>query len=250
MLVIQMYTNTSLNIHLACNDKSRKFATYELINLAGEKEYTLIWKKTKFYEMPVGDISRLCIYVFCSFAKPFTKGGVGRIATVYKKILYRECTDGTFKQEIPHPRHLGILGPVVRGEVGDTIKVHFKNFAKRPITLHPHGVLYSKANEGAIYADQSNTDQKRDDSVQPNQVQVYTWFVNEEHAPTAADEDCVTRMYHSHVISSQDVNTGLIGNDEPFFTLECIVVCKQCNFFFSFFFRPIADLQTRSSNRK
>ncbi|XP_074612928.1 hephaestin-like protein isoform X1 [Acropora palmata] len=153
-----------------------------------------------------------------SFAKPVTQGGVGRIATVYKKILYREYTDGTFTQEIPHPRHLGILGPVVRGEVGDTIKVHFKNFAKRPLTFHPHGVLYSKANEGAIYADQSNTDQKRDDSVQPNQVQVYTWFVNEEHAPTAADEDCVTRMYHSHVISSQDVNSGLIGP---------LLICKR-----------------------
>ena len=29
MLVIQMYTNTSLNIHLVCNDRIRKFATYE-----------------------------------------------------------------------------------------------------------------------------------------------------------------------------------------------------------------------------
>lgn len=148
----------------------------------------------------------------CSQAIPFTQRGAGRIATVYKKVLYREYSDGTFTKERPHPPHLGILGPIIKGEVGDTIKVHFKNMANRPYTVHPHGIFYSKANEGAIYADHSSEEQKRDDSVKPNQVHVYTWFVNEEHAPTEADEDCVTRMYHSHVISDSDIYTGLIGD--------------------------------------
>ena len=138
---------------------------------------------------------------------------------MYKKVLYREYTDGTFVQEKPHPQHLGFLGPIIKGEVGDTIMVHFKNMGNRPYTVHSHGIFYDKANEGAIYADRSSEERKRDDSVQPNQVHVYTWFVNEQHAPTEADEDCVTRMYHSHVISVNDINTGLIGNLNYFKTI-------------------------------
>lgn len=139
------------------------------------------------------------------------------MATVYKKVLYREYTDGTFTQEKPHPPHLGFLGPVIKGEVGDTIKVHFKNMARRSFTVHAHGVLYNKASEGSIYADHSNDEQKRDDRVQPNEVHTYHWFINEQHAPTETDEDCVTRMYHSHVISVKDTNTGLIGIKESNF---------------------------------
>ena len=47
--------------------------------------------------------------------------------------------------------HLGILGPVLPAEVGDTIKVVFKNNASRPYSIHPHGVFYAKDSEGAAY---------------------------------------------------------------------------------------------------
>ena len=46
------------------------------------------------------------------------------------------------------PAHQGILGPVLRGEVGDRIIVHFKNKASRNYTMHPHGVQYEKDSEG------------------------------------------------------------------------------------------------------
>ena len=126
-------------------------------------------------------------------------------------MLYREYTDGTFKQEKPHPPHLGFLGPIIKGEVGDTIKVHFKNMARRAFSVHPHGLFYNKDAEGSFYADHSSDAQQRDDKVKPNNVYTYNWVVNELHAPTKTDEDCVTRMYHSHVISVKDTNTGLIG---------------------------------------
>lgn len=147
------------------------------------------------------------------------------MATVYKKVLYREYTDGTFTREKPHPEELGLLGPMIKGEVGDTIKVHFKNMANRAYTVHAHGIFYSKADEGAKYADHSSEEEKRDDIVEPNKAHVYTWFINEEHAPTAADEDCVTRMYHSHVKSIKDINTGLIGN----FALVLLKVAMHMN---------------------
>ncbi|CAH3123052.1 unnamed protein product, partial [Pocillopora meandrina] len=153
-----------------------------------------------------------------SHAVPFSLRGVKRLATEYKKVLYREFTDETFSQEKAHPPHLGFLGPVIKGEVGDTIRVHFKNMARRPFTVHPHGLFYSKAAEGSLYADHSSADQKRDDMVGPNEENTYNWFINEHHAPTESDEDCVTRMYHSHVISPKDTNTGLIGP---------LLICKR-----------------------
>ena len=133
------------------------------------------------------------------------------MATLYKKVLYREFTDGSFTQEKPHPSHLGVLGPIIKGEVGDVVKIHFKNKANRAFTVHSHGIFYDKSDEGALYADHSSDDQKTGDLVEPNKTHLYTWIVTEEHAPTEGDGDCVIRMYHSHVMSVNDINTGLIG---------------------------------------
>lgn len=50
--------------------------------------------------------------------------------------------------------HLGLLGPVLRGVVGDTLKVTFRNNLKEHNTsMHPHGVWYDKKSEGSPYAD-------------------------------------------------------------------------------------------------
>jgi len=49
----------------------------------------------------------------------------------------------------------GIPGPIIRGEVGDTILVHFKNndsFYKFPHSMHPHGVEYDNLSDGAWLA--------------------------------------------------------------------------------------------------
>ena len=69
---------------------------------------------------------------------------IGRKA---KKALYREYTDDTFSTLKPRPsewEHLGFLGPLVRAEVGDTIRVVFRNNTKFPASVHPHGVFYAK----------------------------------------------------------------------------------------------------------
>jgi hephaestin len=50
--------------------------------------------------------------------------------------------------------HLGLLGPVIRGVVGDTLKVHFRNNLKEHnASMHPHGVWYDKESEGSPYND-------------------------------------------------------------------------------------------------
>lgn len=42
----------------------------------------------------------------------------------------------------------GLLGPTLRAEVGDTLVVHFKNMADKPISIHPQGLVYNKKAEG------------------------------------------------------------------------------------------------------
>lgn len=42
----------------------------------------------------------------------------------------------------------GILGPTIRGEVGDMAIVHFFNNASMLLSMHPHGSRYIKVHEG------------------------------------------------------------------------------------------------------
>ena len=53
----------------------------------------------------------------------------------------------------PEDAYLGLLGPTIRATVGDTIRLTFKNGVPHNTTVHPHGVLYPKDAEGAIYDD-------------------------------------------------------------------------------------------------
>src|SRR5262249_18954431 len=70
----------------------------------------------------------------------------------YYKAVYREYTDATFRTPKPRDESLGILGPIIRAEVGDTITVEFRNNTPIPVGIHPHGVFYEKSSEGAHYA--------------------------------------------------------------------------------------------------
>lgn len=43
---------------------------------------------------------------------------------------------------------IGLLGPTLYAEVGDIMRVHFKNKADKPLSIHPQGIKYSKFSEG------------------------------------------------------------------------------------------------------
>ena len=52
----------------------------------------------------------------------FVQNGPARVGHKYYKALYRGYTDATFKKLAPvKDQNLGLLGPVIRAEVGDTI---------------------------------------------------------------------------------------------------------------------------------
>ena len=98
----------------------------------------------------------------------WVESGPHRIGKVYKKALYREYTDESFTTLKPRPsewEHLGILGPLLRAEVGDTIRIVYRNNVPFPTGLHPHGVFYDKDSEGAPYGDDTSGEDKADDGV-------------------------------------------------------------------------------------
>ena len=89
------------------------------------------------------------------------EAGAGAGHRVYHKAIYREYTDPTFKTLKTRPQqweHLGILGPLIRAEVGDSIRVVFKNNTHLSVTMHPHGLEYKKDAEGALYNDGTGWD--------------------------------------------------------------------------------------------
>ncbi|MEO7683584.1 MAG: multicopper oxidase domain-containing protein [Gemmatimonadaceae bacterium] len=150
---------------------------------------------------------------FDPFQQLFTARGPHQIGSKSKKALYREYTDATFrtlKPRAPEDGYLGFLGPVIRAEVGETLKVMFKNNATRPYSMHPHGVFYEKSSEGAGYQDNTGVVQEGN-AVQSGKTFTYTWIASERAGPASMEGSSVLWMYHSHVSESADINTGLIG---------------------------------------
>jgi hephaestin len=106
---------------------------------------------------------------------------------------------------------LGLLGPVIRAQVGDTIQVVFKNNTRFAASVHPHGVFYAKNSEGAPYNDGTSGPDKQDDNVAPGRTVTYNWQVPDRAGPGPMDPSSVLWMYHGHVDEPGDTNSGLIG---------------------------------------
>jgi hypothetical protein len=133
---------------------------------------------------------------------------------VYHKAVYHEYTDSTFKTlkpRAPEWEHLGILGPLIRAEVGQSIRVVFRNNIHLWVTMHPHGLQYTKDSEGAWYNDGTLGFLKADDKVAPGNSYTYIWSVPESSGPGPMDGSSVLWMYHSHFVEPKDMNTGLLG---------------------------------------
>lgn len=159
---------------------------------------------------------------FTAAEEVFTKQGSNRIGHKYWKSLYRAYTDASFTTRVPRPTScaptarvcddtLGMLGPVIRAVVGDTIKVVFKNNTAQPASVHPHGVFYRKNAEGAPYADGTSGASKADDAVAPGATHTYDWAVPDRAGPGPMDSSSITWMYHSHTDEVADTNAGLVG---------------------------------------
>ena len=151
---------------------------------------------------------------FEGMVKVFMEHGAHRIGHIYKKAIYREYTDATFTNLKPRPadeQYLGILGPVLRAQVGDTIKVVLKNNGTHPYSMHPHGVFYEKPSEGVAYNDGTSKQDQEGGHVAPGHTFTYIWEVPERAGPGPNDPSSIVWLYHSHTNELMDVNSGLIG---------------------------------------
>ena len=151
---------------------------------------------------------------FEGVAKLYMEHGPHRIGHIYKKAIFREYTDATFaklKPRSPEWEHAGMLGPILHAEVGDTIKILFKNNGTHPYSMHPHGVFYEKASEGTAYNDGSDASAKHGGRVPPGETHEYVWQVPERAGPGPNDPSSIVWLYHSHVNELVDVHSGLVG---------------------------------------
>jgi len=170
---------------------------------------TLVWDYA-----PGGNVNPITGEPYDSVARVAIGTDSIHIGQRYLKSIYREYSDSTFtalKPRDPAWQHLGILGPLLRAVVGDTIRVVFRNHTPHPASMHPHGVLYAKSSEGAPYADSTSGADKADDAVPPGGTHVYVWAVPPRAGPGPMDGSSVMWMYHSHVNDERDVDAGLVG---------------------------------------
>jgi FtsP/CotA-like multicopper oxidase with cupredoxin domain len=151
---------------------------------------------------------------FDDVADTYVKSGPGRIGSRYVKCLYRAYSDPGFKYLVPRPQsesYLGLLGPVIRATVDDTIRISFRNNCSFPASMHPHGVFYTKSSEGAPYNDGTSGSDKADDAVPTGGSHTYVWQVPDRAGPGPGDGSSVMWMYHSHSDEVADTYAGLMG---------------------------------------
>lgn len=123
------------------------------------------------------------------------------------KVRYVEYLDETFTTRAIPERRLGIMGPVLRGVVGDYLVVTFLNRTSRPLSMHPHGVRYDKDSEGAYYFPKPGLGA----AVGPKAKFTYVWKLDEGSGPLPTEPSSKAWLYHSHVDPVGEINLGLVG---------------------------------------
>lgn len=132
---------------------------------------------------------------------------------IFEKTRYIEYTDGTFSHRKPQPQWLGVLGPIIRAEVGDTVVVHFRNRAPSgSYGMHPHGFRYTKDNEGAHYQGVNSGQPPGAGAEIPFGGSFdYVWVADPDSSPGPADPSSLVWWYHSHISEAEETNRGLLG---------------------------------------
>ncbi|XP_075394710.1 coagulation factor VIII [Tenrec ecaudatus] len=131
------------------------------------------------------------------------------IGRKYKKVRFVAYTDQTFQTRAAVQYELGILGPLLYGEVGDTLLIIFKNQASRPYNIYPHGITHVSPLHSRRLP--KGVKHWKDFPIMPGETFKYKWTVTPEDGPTDSDPQCLTRYYSSFVHLERDMASGLIG---------------------------------------
>ncbi|XP_053230695.1 coagulation factor VIII isoform X1 [Podarcis raffonei] len=174
------------------------------------KRQPMTWKHYIAAEEVVWDYaSDNSTYLSSAYAKQFLEHGPQRIGSKYKKVVFVEYEDANFKRrKASKPDHMGILGPVLKGETGDEFMIMFKNLASRPYNIYPHGIT----SVTSFYPMRSSKHHvMKLLPIRPNQVFTYRWKIMPEDGPTNSDPRCLTHYYYSSIKPARDLASGLIG---------------------------------------
>jgi hypothetical protein len=123
------------------------------------------------------------------------------------KIRYVQYLDDTYGAKAMQAPRLGILGPVLRGVVGDYLAVTVLNRTAQPFSMHPHGVKYDKDSEGAYYQPKPGLGA----AIGPGAKFTYVWHLDEEAGPLPTEPSSKAWLYHSHVEGDEEAGLGLVG---------------------------------------
>uniref|UniRef100_A0A8C9YMM7 ferroxidase n=1 Tax=Sander lucioperca TaxID=283035 RepID=A0A8C9YMM7_SANLU len=182
-----------------------------------QKRYSTTWTYYIAAEEIVWDYApNMPKHIDEDFTLQYLRRSPTRIGGKYKKAVYSLFRNESFTERLePKQRknELGILGPVIKAQIRDVIKIVFKNMASRPYSIYPHGLTIEKSHEGVNYPAGGN----QSHGVQPGETHTYIWRVVEEDEPLDGDSRCLTRLYHSAVDTVRDIASGLIGQ---------ILICK------------------------
>ncbi|MDI9358349.1 MAG: multicopper oxidase domain-containing protein [Phycisphaerales bacterium] len=132
---------------------------------------------------------------------PFVIRTSTQLGRVVAKAMYHQYTDASFSEIIPQSADMGILGPVIRAEVGDSIVAVVKNNTNYQYSMHPHGVRYNSMNEGVH-------------PIEPGNSYTYGWgVITESGPPEGSPFSSVGWVYHTHVHDryGADINDGPMG---------------------------------------
>ncbi|XP_039573365.1 coagulation factor VIII isoform X3 [Passer montanus] len=142
-------------------------------------------------------------------ASLYLEAGPQRVGSKYKKVVFVEYEDASFKKrKVSSQQDKGILGPVIKGEVGDQFKIVFRNLASRPYNIYPHGLTSVRP----YYAMRPSQEKDvKDIAIGPGKSFTYSWSLTSEDGPTEADPRCLTRFYYSSIDPVRDTASGLIG---------------------------------------
>ena len=119
----------------------------------------------------------------------------GRESCEWDKSRFIEYTDDTFTTQKPQPEWLGILGPIIRAEVGDEIVIDFLNRGHRGHDhASPRPAITTKATKAALYLPVA-----KGAFVAPGARYTYHWFANPSSGPGPGQPSSIVWWYHAHV---------------------------------------------------
>jgi len=146
------------------------------------------------------------------------KPTASRIGRRYVKAQFREYTSHTFdtlkwgqqSRTNVASQHLGLLGPVLRGRVGDKITVVLKNNVRFDVNIVLDGALAATA----VVSSDDSKGQSNNKVAGPGKTMTYSWTIRADAGPAEKDGSTLTSLYYSDAAGkgrSTGVNTGLVG---------------------------------------